>query len=595
MRFGGTGLIVALVSGAFAQTPVISTVAGTTQRGFSGDNGPAGSAMIALANLQNDCDPLRFEQTSHISVDAAGNLYIADSNNQRIRRVAVDGTITTIAGSGEPPVNNGRCEPAGPIGDSGSAREARLYNPSDVLALPNGNLIIADQLNNRIRQVSPSGVITTIAGNGTHNLYAPGIPATSSPMDWPSALAVHPDGTIYFAELHGNRVARIGADGRLSTVAGNGFPGFAGDGGPASSAQLRKPAGIAIDSAGNLFIADTGNHRVRKVTPDGTIRTIAGDGALNTPMDVKVDAAGNVYIADTGNHRVRVIATDGVIRTVAGTDEPGRGFDFTDAAGSALNSPSALAMAPNGDLYIADWQNFLIRKISFRGDAVLTPGGVVDSASFRSPVAPGSIVTFFGANLVAGSGQAGATWPRTLAQTTVEVNSTTIPLYFVSTSQVIGQLPFEIPAGTASAVVNSAGRRTNSVTFQVAATAPRIFMIGAPHAAALNQDGAVNTREAPESRGNVITIFMTGLGAVDPPVATAQLAPASPLSRPVSVASAVIGGLPADVLFVGLAPGFIGLAQANLRIPEGAAPGADVPVTLQVGVEKSNVATIAVR
>ncbi len=617
MRLRGAwlGISALFVCGAAAQTPVISTVVGTTgvgsdpQRGFSGDGGPGTAAVLALANLQNDCDPLRFEQTSHISVDAAGNLYIADSNNHRIRRVAVDGTITTVAGSGEPTVNNGRCEPAGPIGDGGSAREARFYNPSDVVALPNGSLIIADQLNNRIRQVSASGVITTIAGNGTHNLYAPGIPATSSPMDWPSALAVHPDGTIYFAELHGNRVARIGADGRLTTVAGNGFPGSGGDGGPGASAQLRKPAGIGIDGAGNLFIADTGNHRVRKVTPDGIIRTIAGTGqagfagdgaaadraALNTPMDVKIDAAGKVYIADTGNHRVRVIGTDGVIRTLAGTGEPGRGLDFTDAVSSALNSPCALAVAPNGDLYIADWQNFLIRKVSFRGDAVLTPGGVVDSASFRSPVAPGSIVTFFGANLAASSAQAGGQWPASLADTSVEVNNNAIPLYFVSPSQIIGQVPFDTPSGGAAAVVSSAGRRTNTVQFQVAQTAPRIFMIGAPHAAALNQDGTVNTRQAPETRGNVITIFLTGLGGLDPAVGTAQVAPLSPLSRPAATSSATIGGLPAEALFVGLTPGFIGLAQANVRIPEGVAAGTDVPVTLQVGVERSNVATITVR
>src|SRR5581483_11684365 len=168
----------------------------------------------------------RFEQSSHIALDGKGNLYVADSSNQRVRRIDVSGTITTIAGSGE--AQNG-CTAAGPVGDGANALAARFFGPADVLPLANGNLIIADQQNNRIRQVSPSGAITTIAGNGLHNLYSPGIPATASPMDWPSALAADGNGVVYFAEVHSNRVGRI-VNGALNTVAGTGFPGFNGDG-----------------------------------------------------------------------------------------------------------------------------------------------------------------------------------------------------------------------------------------------------------------------------------------------------------------------------------------------------------------------------
>src|SRR6185436_4377063 len=150
----------AIASGACAQTPVISTIAGAIDdqgiviRGFGGDEGPAGNASLSLANVQNECDPGRFEQTSHLFVDSAGAVYLADSNNQRIRRITPDGVITTVAGSGDRPAINARCEPTSAPGDGGPATQARLFNPSDAVLHPNGNLIIADQQNNRIRQVS---------------------------------------------------------------------------------------------------------------------------------------------------------------------------------------------------------------------------------------------------------------------------------------------------------------------------------------------------------------------------------------------------------------------------------------------------------
>src|SRR5450432_1359347 len=393
-----------------AQSGTVSTVAGKTPvngapvQGFSGDGGPAADATLALANIVNQCDPNRFEQASHISVDSTGNIYFADSNNQRIRRIDPSGTISTVAGSGVPPATNSQCQATSPVGDGGSATNAHLFNPSDAIVDLNGNLIVADQQNNRIRKVAPAGAISTIVGSGLHNFYSPGIPATSSPMDWPSSLAIDGAGLIYFAELHGNRVGRLDANGFLSTVAGTGFPGFNGDGKAANTATLTKPAGIAIDRLGNLLIADTGNHRVRKVSiPGGVITTIAGTGqqsfcgdsgpatqaCLDTPMDVKADALGNVYIADTGNHRIRRIDAAGTISTVAGTGQAGRGPDGVAATSSALNFPSAVAIDGNNDLYIVDWQNYLIRKITF---PAISSGGIVNGASFTAPVSPGSII-----------------------------------------------------------------------------------------------------------------------------------------------------------------------------------------------------------
>ena len=178
-----------LTSALCAQPGIITTIAGKTApngppaRGFEGDGGPAARAALALANLQNKCPPPNlYEQTSHISIDAKGNIYFADSENQRIRRIDPAGNISTVAGDGAAPATNNNCEPTSPTG-------AHLFNPADVLPLPDGSILIADQQNNRIRQIAPDGTITTIAGNGLHNLFAPGIAATASPMDWPAFLS----------------------------------------------------------------------------------------------------------------------------------------------------------------------------------------------------------------------------------------------------------------------------------------------------------------------------------------------------------------------------------------------------------------------
>ena len=594
---------------ACCQTPVVSTIAGGTPfggapvRGFSGDGDPAISAILGLANVQNPCDPARLEQTSHISFDAAGNLYLADSNNQRIRRIAADGTISTVAGSGDKPATDSRCEATGSIGDGGDARAAKLYNPADAVVLPNGNLVIADTLNNRIRQVTPAGIISTIAGNGTHNLYAPGIPATSSPMDWPSALAVDANGLVLFAELHGNRVGRIGADGKLATLAGNGFPGT-------SSASLTRPAGLGFDSAGNLYIADSGNHRIQRVTPAGQVTTVAGntqkgfagDGGpadqakLDTPMDVKADKLGNLYIADTGNNRIRRVDTKGIITTVAGTGVPERGRDLTDATQSAFNQPLALAIDKNNDVYVVDWQNYLIRQITFDGKPVLTPGGVVSAASFTEPVAPGSIVALFGVNLggtlVVSSD---SPWPTKLADVAVEINGNPIPLYVVSPGQLAGQLPYGLLPGKVDAVAKVGGVASNTVSVDIAAQTPGIFGLPGGRAAAQNQDYSLNSAANPEARGNAVVLYLTGLGEVSPGVAAGQVSSLDQVAVPPGPFTATIGGVPADILYLGLTPGTIGLAQANLRLPANAPTGAAVPVIIRGGGQASNAATIAIR
>jgi len=277
---------------------VITTVAGNGSESFCGDGGPATQACLAAP--------------WGLFVDPAGNLYIADPGEDRVRRVAPDGTITTVAGNG----SRGFC------GDGGPATQACLNIPDGLFVDADRNLYISDDLNNRVRRVAPDGTITTVAGNGSSSFCGDGGPATQACLYNPHGLFVDPASNLYIADAGNNRVQRVAPDGTITTVAGNGSSSFCGDGGPATQACLNIPDGLFVDPAGNLYIADQGNNRVRRMAPDGTITTVAGNGSssfcgdggpatqacLYAPMRLFVDAAGNLYIADRINNRVRLVA-----------------------------------------------------------------------------------------------------------------------------------------------------------------------------------------------------------------------------------------------------------------------------------------------
>lgn len=284
------------------RTNYIATVAGNgsfKHYGFSGDGARADSAELSYP--------------SAVAVDAAGNVYIADTRNQRIRKVTVKtGIITTVAGSRD----------NGFAGDGGPANAAQLSKPSAVAVDAAGNIYISDYGNNRIRKVTlATGVITTIAGNGTEGYSGDGAAATAAELNNPKGLAVDAQGNIYVADFGNNCIRKITPSGTISTIAGNNTSGFSGDGGAATAAQLNNPAGIAIDAQGNIYIADAGNNRIRKIAA-GNITTIAGNGktafsgnyvpaataSLNNPSGVAIDASGNLYIAETGNNRIRKIS-----------------------------------------------------------------------------------------------------------------------------------------------------------------------------------------------------------------------------------------------------------------------------------------------
>ena len=336
---------------------IITTVAGTGTYGFSGDGGAA-----TAANLANPAG---------VALDASGNLYIADSQNNRIRKVSTSGIITTMAGNGTATFS----------GDSGTATTASLNNPAGVAVDGSGNLYIADQSNHRIRKVSTSGVITTVAGNGTASFSGDSGTATTASLNNPAGVAVDANGNLYIADQQNQRIREVSTAGIITTIAGNGTASYSGDGAAATAASLNNPAGIAVDASGNLYIADASNHRVRMISISNTITTVAGNGAasysgdgttattasLYSPSGVAVDVNGNLYIADSQNNRIRKVPTSGIISTVAGNGTVNYGGDGGAATAASLSNPVGLALDGTGNLYITDQQNQRIREVSTAG------------------------------------------------------------------------------------------------------------------------------------------------------------------------------------------------------------------------------------
>ncbi|MGW4596232.1 NHL domain-containing protein [Streptomyces sp. NPDC004457] len=355
--------------------PPVSTVAGTGAAGFGGDNGPAVSAQV--------------NRPYGVAVDSTGTLYFSDFQNHRIRRITTDGRISTVAGTGV----------AGFGGDNGPAVSAQLNWPREIAVDRAGDIYVVDTNNHRVRKITADGRITTVAGTGAAAFGGDGGPATAARLNLPTGVAVGGDGVLYVAEYVNNRVRKIAADGTISTVAGTGAVGFAGDGGPAVSAQLNRPHAVAVDGEGVLYIADGENHRVRKVTADGKIGTVAGTGAagfagdggpaasaqLYLPVGLALDSTGALYIAEFRNHRVRKVTADGKITTVAGTGAAGFAGDGGPGATAQLNHPFGLAVDCVDTLYIADDLNHRIRKIaSTRMKGLPESGTVVSWANVRS-------------------------------------------------------------------------------------------------------------------------------------------------------------------------------------------------------------------
>ena len=354
-----TAFLSFLFFASFVHAQNINTVAGTGTAGYSGDNGPATNAKI---NMPIGC-----------FVDATGNIYIADQQNSCIRKVTTSGIITTVAGTGV----------GGYSGDNGPATSALLNTPGAVFADGVGNVFFADGHNNRIRKINTSGIITTIAGNGIPGYSGDGGAATVAEINTPIGIAVDASGNFYIGDQQNHRIRKVTSSGIISTVAGTGSSGYSGDGGAATLSQISYPNYVFLDGSGNLLITDNGNHCIRKINASGIISTIVGTGTLGFsgdggpataaqltyPGGVTMNPRGDLYIADAYNNRVRKVNTSGIISTIAGTGTAGYSGDGGPATTALLHTCVDLSYYA-GSIYIADYNNNRIRVV---GETTIAP------------------------------------------------------------------------------------------------------------------------------------------------------------------------------------------------------------------------------
>jgi uncharacterized protein (TIGR03437 family) len=561
---------------AWGQQYTISTFAGNGTAGYSGDSGAPTSAQLSSPD--------------GIAFDSSGNLYIADSVNQRIRKIS-GGTITTIAGNGT----------AGYSGDmasgvTGTATDAEMRGPSGVAVDSSGNIYIADTGNHVIRMVS-NGIISTIAGDNTGGYAGDGGPAIDAELEFPASVAVDSSGNIYIADS-GNNVIREISAGNINTILGAGV----------TSTLLDDPSQVIADNKGNLYICESDGLRVLEFSlSTGAVTILAGDGnigfsgdfgpapeaELDGPTSIAL-SGGYLYIADTFNNRIRKVYPDGTIATVAGQSIGAYTGDGGPALSATMSFPHGVAVDASGNVYISDTGNDVIRLLKAVTPSILTTGGVLNAASFAAQVSPGALATLFGKNFI-GTGESGAAsvpLPPSFAGVSVSVDGRAAPVLFISTDQINFQIPWETATGSATITVSSSGIKTAAVTVTVVAAAPGLFYQGS-HAIAQNFDYSLNSSSNPAKAGDIIIAYLTGAGAVSPPVADGAPASSNPNSTVTSKVTASIGSVAAQVQFAGLAPNFVGLWQVNIIVPAGLAQG-DYPLTISVDGQTSNAANVSV-
>lgn len=325
-----------------AAVPQVSTFAGTGTPGYA--DGPANVAQFLRAMA--------------LALDADGTVYVADSDNHRIRKITPAGDVTTLSGSGV----------AGH--DDGIGTSASFSSPRGIAVGGDGNIYVADTMNHAIRKITPTGSVSTLAGSLASG-SADGAGAAAS-FRFPGGLAVDAAGYVYVADTNNHKIRKITPAGNVTTLAGSGAPSFAD--GVGAAAGFRSPAGIVVDPNGNVYVGDTSNHRIRKITPSGEVSTFAGTGsngstdgagavaALSYPTGLALDGSGALYVAESVNGKIRKIAPDGQVKTLAGSGVLGS----TDGIGAAatFQSPRDVDVDSNGNVYVADYYNYKIRKIA---------------------------------------------------------------------------------------------------------------------------------------------------------------------------------------------------------------------------------------
>jgi len=582
----------------------VARYAGTSIKTIAGDGTYEFRASGTAATMNRLYGPYG------VSVDVSGNLFIADQTNNRARRVSTAGLMTTIAGPGG----------TGSSGDGGLATAAALREPAGVTPDGYGNIWIAEYAAHRIRRIARDGMISTAAGTGE-----PGFQGDSgTQMNSPTGVVADTLGNIYFSDTLNHRVRKLDTNGNLSTVAGKGVRGYAGDGGAAAQAQLDTPRFLALDGLGNLYIADQGNHAIRKVTSTTPrmISTVAGSGVmgfsgdgetatsarLNTPAGVAVGSDGSVFIADSNNHRVRMVTASGVIKTIAGTGTPGFSGNGGAALEARLRTPTGLALDADGNIYVADNENNHVRRLTPSGGAVisdpLVAAAVLNGASMLSgPLAPGEIISIFGSGLGPATPATAALdstgmLPKLLSGVEVLFDGWPAALFYVSATQINVQVPYYVAGQPTTQIeVVYSGTTVVRTALAVADTAPGVFTLGSGtgQAVVVNQDGTINSTLNPAARGSIVVLYATGEGQTNPAGINGKPA-TEPYPKPLASVSLQIGGYAAEILYAGAAPGYAGLMQINARVPSGYAGSGILPLTLTIGgIASQSGVTMAVK
>lgn len=621
--------------------PTISTVAGDQPLGpgFAGDGS---SAVTAQMNT-----PAAVAYDS-----AAGTLYIADFLNARIRQVT-GGTIGEFAGADHAQ------------GDGGLASAAYLYFPEDVAEDGAGNFYIADSANSEIRKVgkdgkistlakvlSPNGVaadsagnvyvahyhevvkidgtgkVTTIAGTASKPGFSgDGGPATAALLNSPYGLWVDSNGNVFVADCYNHRIRKISL-GNITTVAGSGgtcgstcnYGGATGDGGLATAATMSFPTDVKGDAAGNLYIADSSNSRVRKVDSGGNMNTLAGGGPpggsggdggpaqgakLHTPYGVAVDAAGDVFITDSINEAIRMVDAFGNIYTVAGNGKPGFSGDGGPATAAMIQKPFGIMTDPTGNVYFVDNLNHRVRELTGAGPSVPSANSVVNAASFaHGGVVPGGMATVFGSNLTSATGinlASGLPLATDLLKVEVKFNNVvSAPIFAVdnvnNAQQINIQVPWEL-AGQTSVLMQvfNNGVASLPVSVPVLAAQPGIFQynVGAKtFGVVLHANFQLADSAHPVTGGETVLVYCTNLGAVTPALKDGQAGTGAEITN--IAPTATLNSENAAVSFHGTAPGFVGLYQVNIVIPKDAKSG-NQPLVLSSGGANSQTVLLPVK
>jgi len=589
-----------------AATYKITTIAGTSgTAGFTGDGGAATSAQLNF--------PLGLALSGT-------TLYIADQDNQVVRSVALGpGTISTFAG------NNTK----GNTGDAAAANKAELNSPTGV-TVGSAGVYISDTGNSMIRLVASNGNISTVAGhvNGGAGYSGDAALATGAQFNLPTNVVVDSAGNYYISDTNNNRIRKVGTDGNINTIAGTGTPEYTGDSGPAISAQINHPLGLAIDSAGNVYFADSLNHVIRKITlANGGITTVAGTGTagfsgdggpatsaqLSHPEAIAFDGSGNLYIADTFNQRIRVVSSNGTIRTIAGSGVAGFSGDTGLALQAAFSFPRGIAVDPAGNIYVSDNGNHVIRQLSPQaaGGNVPAIGTVVSASDFvmTSTAAQGGWIEIYGSNL----SQTKRTWnfgdfsgvaaPKSLDGVSVTVGGQAAAfISYISPGQVNALVSSSTPTGLQPVVVTAPTGVASAYTIAVRGTQPRLAAppnfnaAGMQYVAAFFQDGTIVLPPVVAGRrrakaGDVMTLYGIGFGPLQGGFAAGQVV------NPVTLAQTTLsapfriffGGVEGTVAYAGIAPLTlsatmynVGLYQFNVQVPAGVPTGDFVPVTFSL-------------